>query len=307
LAENSKGNFAQGFSYAPFGAVLSNLSNGSTTIQRQYIGQYTDNSGLSYLNARYYNGTQGQFTSEDPVFLSTQQNLGDPQSLNAYSYSENDPITKSDPSGKCLEDACVGEALVATSPEWGPYVVPALGAAFNIAGTYLSNHLAHQQTTPFEVATAGATGAAFPYAFSNTLSGLFASGFVTSALEDLSAKRKFDAGNDAVSGLTSSLTYGVFKWGAGVAPLEEGAESTLNNLRYQTVLNTFQTSSGVVAQNSYSNSSFGGGVQQAQNYISSAVQSGAAKIGNAIGGFVGTFNFGSGVGTYNAGTGQWAK
>jgi hypothetical protein len=35
------------------------------------------------LNARYYNGAQGQFTSEDPVFWG-QQNLGDPQSLNAY-------------------------------------------------------------------------------------------------------------------------------------------------------------------------------------------------------------------------------
>jgi RHS repeat-associated protein len=55
-----------------------------------------------YLNARYYNGSQGQFTSQDPVFLGDpkQQDLQDPQSLNAYSYSEDNPITKSDPNGK---------------------------------------------------------------------------------------------------------------------------------------------------------------------------------------------------------------
>jgi RHS repeat-associated protein len=36
-----------------------------------YIGQYADDAtSLSYLNARYYSPTQGQFLSEDPVFLS---------------------------------------------------------------------------------------------------------------------------------------------------------------------------------------------------------------------------------------------
>jgi|SRR5450631_2052955 RHS repeat-associated protein len=67
--------------------------------QHIYIGQFSDASGLSYLNARYYNGAQGQFTTEDPVFWG-QQNLQDPQSFNAYSYSENNPIMKEDPSGK---------------------------------------------------------------------------------------------------------------------------------------------------------------------------------------------------------------
>jgi RHS repeat-associated protein len=62
--------------------------------------------GLSYLNARYYNPTQGQFLGEDPVFWG-QQNLQDPQSFNAYSYSENNPIAESDPSGRqCI--TCAG-------------------------------------------------------------------------------------------------------------------------------------------------------------------------------------------------------
>ena len=46
--------------------------------------QYTDSANLSYLSARYYNPAQGQFLSEDPVFLGNpnQQNLADRQSVN---------------------------------------------------------------------------------------------------------------------------------------------------------------------------------------------------------------------------------
>src|SRR5216683_1244288 len=54
------------------------------------------------LQARYYDGSKGEFLSEDPVFLGDprQQVLTDPQSLNSYSYGNNNPITKSDPSGR---------------------------------------------------------------------------------------------------------------------------------------------------------------------------------------------------------------
>jgi RHS repeat-associated protein len=93
----------QWLDYAPYGSVIASENTGTTTAARQYIGQYSDTSGLSYLNARYYNGTQGGFISQDPVFLGTpsQQNLTDPQSLNSYSYADDNPIVKSDPNGKC--------------------------------------------------------------------------------------------------------------------------------------------------------------------------------------------------------------
>jgi RHS repeat-associated protein len=95
ITSDTNQNRAQWFDYAPYGSVIASTNTGTTTDARQYIGQFSDASGLSYLNARYYNGAQGQFTSEDPVFLGTQQNLGDPQSLNAYSYAEGNPITGS--------------------------------------------------------------------------------------------------------------------------------------------------------------------------------------------------------------------
>jgi RHS repeat-associated protein len=79
-----------------------------------YIGQFSDASGLSYLNARYYNSAQGQFTSQDPVFLGNpiQQNLQDPQSLNSYSYSDDNPIVREDPSGKQSASQDANQAAV---------------------------------------------------------------------------------------------------------------------------------------------------------------------------------------------------
>jgi RHS repeat-associated protein len=94
--------------------------------QSIYIGQqYDAATQLDYLNARYYNGTQEQFLSEDPVFLAMgnpyqlqqlgqeDQNilLADPQQLNAYSYGRDNPITKKDPTGRLLPEALVGAGV----------------------------------------------------------------------------------------------------------------------------------------------------------------------------------------------------
>jgi RHS repeat-associated protein len=55
------------------------------TKKRKFIGQFGDDSGLSYLNARYYSSDRGQFISQDPTFWvdPKQQNLTDPQSFNS--------------------------------------------------------------------------------------------------------------------------------------------------------------------------------------------------------------------------------
>jgi RHS repeat-associated protein len=52
--------------------------------------------------ARYQDPTRGQFLSEDPIFLGDprQQTLTDPQRLNSYSYANDNPTTKDDPSGR---------------------------------------------------------------------------------------------------------------------------------------------------------------------------------------------------------------
>jgi RHS repeat-associated protein len=102
VTSDSTMSVAQWFDYGPYGSLIASTNTGSTTAARGYIGEFTDQSTLSYLNARYYNSGQGQFTSQDPMFLGDPkgQMLIDPQSLNSYSYAGDNPITKSDPTGK---------------------------------------------------------------------------------------------------------------------------------------------------------------------------------------------------------------
>jgi RHS repeat-associated protein len=117
VTSDASGNLAQWLDYAPYGSVLASENTGTTTAARQYIGQFADPSGLSYLQNRYYNPNQAQFTSEDPTFLAVgnpnqvqqltqkQQNilLADPQQLNAYSYGRDNPVTLYDPNGTQAE------------------------------------------------------------------------------------------------------------------------------------------------------------------------------------------------------------
>jgi RHS repeat-associated protein len=100
LTSDNLGNIVELNDYYPYGSIR--VEEGSSSKeQRKYIGQEFDAStGLSYLNARYYDGNRGQFLNQDPVFWSTSQDwLLDPQNQNSYSYARNNPITLSDPSG----------------------------------------------------------------------------------------------------------------------------------------------------------------------------------------------------------------
>ncbi|MFF9407997.1 polymorphic toxin-type HINT domain-containing protein [Streptomyces anandii] len=57
-------------------------------------GTVDDSTGLTQLGARAYDTTTGRFLSLDPVM-----DLTKPQQINGYSYSNNSPVTYSDPSG----------------------------------------------------------------------------------------------------------------------------------------------------------------------------------------------------------------
>jgi len=83
--------------YNPFGTERiswsSTSDSGEAESQKTYIGEYSDDeSGLSYLNARYYDPETGRFLGQDSVFWTVGSNskiLADPQSLNSYSYARN--------------------------------------------------------------------------------------------------------------------------------------------------------------------------------------------------------------------------
>src|SRR5207248_2041474 len=56
---------------------------------------------LTYMHARYYSAALGPFLSVDPV----EGNPSQPQSWNRYAYATNNPINRTDPTGKCGESA----------------------------------------------------------------------------------------------------------------------------------------------------------------------------------------------------------
>jgi len=114
---NFQGLLTENLQYYPYGALRTDTIIGSNLgNKRKYIGQvYDASTGLDYLNARYYAWARGQFISEDPVFLGNpnQQNLRDPQSLNSYSYADDNPVTKKDPTGKGVASTGVDLILIA--------------------------------------------------------------------------------------------------------------------------------------------------------------------------------------------------
>ena len=115
VVSNEAGSLEQTLDYYPYGAERINDRNSVFDELRTFIGQYFDDeSELSYLNARYYNGSRGQFNSQDLVFLAIGdvdqiteitgelpvQLLSDPQLLNSYAYGRGNPLRYSDPEGE---------------------------------------------------------------------------------------------------------------------------------------------------------------------------------------------------------------
>jgi RHS repeat-associated protein len=77
----------------PFGETRGSKSS-AWTGEKGFVGGTDDPTGLTHLGAREYDPTAGRFISADPVL-----DVKDPQQINAYVYSNNNPVSFSDPSG----------------------------------------------------------------------------------------------------------------------------------------------------------------------------------------------------------------
>ena len=78
--------------YTPYGA---RRGSEDLDIDRGWLGQVEDtDTGLTYLNARYYDPVLSRFLSPDPLM-----NPGDPRTLDAYMYSSDNPVLYTDASG----------------------------------------------------------------------------------------------------------------------------------------------------------------------------------------------------------------
>ena len=104
--------------YTPYGAVREFDPDGSAgsasakplTIERGWLSQVADEAtaslgtGLTYLNARYYDPVASRFISPDPML-----DVMDPKTLDPYRYAENNPVFYSDSTGlyaKKDEEVC---------------------------------------------------------------------------------------------------------------------------------------------------------------------------------------------------------
>ena len=94
VLSDSDGNFIEEKRYDPFGAELQGTS--KIGYNSKELDKDTD---LNYYGARYYASDFGRFTTADTV----KGKLTNPQSLNLYAYTLNNPMKYVDPSGNVFE------------------------------------------------------------------------------------------------------------------------------------------------------------------------------------------------------------
>ncbi len=77
---------------------LAAWNNGAIPTDRRFTGQRNEAGlGLLYYGARYYDSGLGTFISPDSLI----PDPGNPQDLNRYSYTRNNPLRYTDPTGHC--------------------------------------------------------------------------------------------------------------------------------------------------------------------------------------------------------------
>ena len=96
MLTDAGGSVTDRYMYDAYGNLMNH--SGSSDTPFLYNGQYgimTDGNGLIYMRARYYNPEVRRFVSQDSI----EGDIGNPLSLNLFSYVENNPINNVDPSG----------------------------------------------------------------------------------------------------------------------------------------------------------------------------------------------------------------
>lgn len=114
LAVNAATGATQRRRMDPFGTERERSSSDWVDDKGFVGGTVQESTGLTTLGAREYDAGTGRFISADPIIDHT-----DPQQINGYSYSLNNPVTFSDPDGLKPDDCVmVGVSCNLTSKGW---------------------------------------------------------------------------------------------------------------------------------------------------------------------------------------------
>ncbi|MBJ6362369.1 RHS repeat-associated core domain-containing protein [Paenibacillus sp. MAHUQ-46] len=171
----------------------------------RYAGyQYDSETGLYYLNARYYDSRIARFLSEDTY----RGDPKDPLSLNLYAYVKNEPVMYDDPTGHFFNfvAAAVGAAAGA-----------AIGAGIEMARDAAKGQLSKSNWKKYAGAaaagaitglTAGLTGGASLVANIGVRAG---AGYASSAAEQYITTGKVNQKQALMSSVQSAATYGAGK------------------------------------------------------------------------------------------------
>jgi len=97
---SDRGEVLATYDYYPFGGLR--IGGEDRNSKKGFIGKELDETNLNYVEARYLNATIGKFGQIDPVVINERLYtiVGDPQGLNNYAYSRNNPITLVDKDGQ---------------------------------------------------------------------------------------------------------------------------------------------------------------------------------------------------------------
>ena len=292
VATDEDGEVAQTLDYYPYGSQR--IATGSFAEQRRFIGEeYDGDTEFSYLNARYYEGSSGQFMSQDPAVRmfdgKDKQLLLDPQQLNSYSYARNNPLI--------LLDA-TGEKVIL------PQVL------------YLQEDNIFIIMSP-QIPEAGFRNWSFTLGAGPQVPILIGFGRLQTRIGFDSSNKDFENGlADATSYIQldpeeaqseDALILGLYRGHVAVSKSDArywflGNKPGQNNANSNNYARTLAQYGGVLGQFESFMSQVNAPGSKSSVPLGSASEYG---VGNSQGNFIGTYNFGPGIGAYNFGTQSW--
>ena len=277
---NASGELVVEYKYDPWGKLLETIIGVDETDSKyaaynnmglrnplRYRGYiYDRDTGLYYLQSRYYDPAIGRFINADTYTTTDADGL---LSTNMFAYCENNPVSRSDPNGEMF-GALIGGAL--------------LGGVINVATTCLIAGLTGEDISVGTVAGAfvgGAIGGTLTFSYAGRAAAIVvnatagAVGYITTQAIDGKEVTFGGAAKAALSGaVTGAISGGGIFRNKSVAEAADTYNSLVYNIRNQADAESFTTAAA--------------GFQKAASSATS-VAAGLSSFGSAVGNAINRF------------------